>query len=81
MNDVVVIVKRDTAALPADTLDILLILTDAKIEAAVYTSLEAAEAGLGKESAAYPEYQGCGICRYHNAGISYCCNQRVSEIG
>ena len=53
MNDVVVIVKRDTAALPADTLDILLILTDAKIEAAVYTSLEAAEAGLGKGSAGY----------------------------
>lgn len=57
MNDVVVIVKRDTAALPADTLDILLILTDAKTEAAVYTSLEAAEAGLGKDSTGYKKVE------------------------
>lgn len=33
MNDVVVVVKRDTAPLPSDTLDILLILTDAEKEA------------------------------------------------
>ena len=53
MNDVVVIVKRDTATLPADTLDILLILTDARKETVVYESLEAAEAGLGTESIGY----------------------------
>ena len=53
MNDVVVVVKRDTAPLPSDTLDILLILTDAEKEAEIFTSLGAAETALGKESIGY----------------------------
>ena len=53
MNDVVVIVKRDTAAVPADSLDILLILTDARKEATVYESLGEAADGLGKDSVGY----------------------------
>lgn len=53
MNDVVVVVKRDTAPLPSDTLDILLILTGAEKEAEIFTSLGAAETALGKESIGY----------------------------
>lgn len=53
MNDVVVVVKRDTAPTPADSLDILLILTDAKKEAATYTSLEGAKTALGEDSTGY----------------------------
>ncbi|RJW41949.1 DUF3383 family protein [Anaerobutyricum hallii] len=57
MNDVVVVVKRDTVPLPADTLDILLILTDAEKEAVTYTSLSAAEADLGKDSIGYKKIE------------------------
>lgn len=53
MNDVVVVVKRDTTPMPADSLDILLILTDAEKEAATYTSLESAKTALGEDSTGY----------------------------
>lgn len=53
MNDVVVVVKRDTTPTPADSLDILLILTDAEKEAATYTSLEGAKTVLGEDSTGY----------------------------
>lgn len=53
MNDVVVVVKRDTAPRPAEVLGILMVLTDRKREPVTYTSLDAAAEGLGKESDGY----------------------------
>ncbi len=53
MNDVVVVVKRDTAPRPAEVLGILIVLTDRKREPVTYTSLDTAAEGLGKESNGY----------------------------